>query len=219
MSMGFFGGIGGAYPSFGASLTDIRKLLPEEQSKPQVQGGSIPEQSQNPYEAKEAEDKRIEQLQKMGINVPGHEREKNLEDGKVIVKNPGESTEKISGKKSSPAECQTCAERKYQDGSDEMVSFKSAQHIDPAAAAARVRGHEQEHVVNAYKEAEQDGGKVLSCNVAIHTAICPECGRTYVSGGTTTTKIAHPVENHSFKNRMKDMAGNLARGLNVDMTA
>ena len=35
------------------------------------------------------------------------------------IKNVGESTIKEAGRKSSPAECQTCAERKYKDGSDE----------------------------------------------------------------------------------------------------
>ena len=40
---------------------------------------------------------------------------------------------------SSSEECQTCKNRKYQDGSDEMVSFKSAAHISPQAAAGRVR--------------------------------------------------------------------------------
>ena len=29
----------------------------------------------------------------------------------TIIKNPGESTEKLAGKKSSPAECETCSNR------------------------------------------------------------------------------------------------------------
>ena len=90
-------------------------------------------------------------------------------------------------------ECQTCKNRKYQDGSDEMVSFKSATHISPQAAGAAVRGHEGEHVSNAYKKAFQEGGKVVSVGVSIHTAVCPECGRTYVSGGTTHSVISTPV--------------------------
>ena len=106
-----------------------------------------------------------------------------------VVKNPGESTKVSPGRKSSPAECQTCKERKYQDGSDENVSFKSAQHISPTEAGARVRAHEQEHVANAYSKAEEKGGKVINASVSIHTAICPECGRTYVSGGLTRTSI------------------------------
>ena len=98
------------------------------------------------------------------------------------IKNPNESTVKSAGRKSSPAECETCASRKYQDGSNENVSFKTAQHISPESSASRVRAHEQEHVNNAYTKAAKNNGKVLSANVAIHTAICPECGRSYVSG-------------------------------------
>ena len=97
-------------------------------------------------------------------------------------------------------ECQTCKNRKYQDGSDEMVSFKSASHIAPEAAAARVRGHEGEHVANAYKKAFQEGGKVVSVGVSLHTAVCPECGRTYVSGGTTNTVTSTPRENQDSDN-------------------
>ena len=46
------------------------------------------------------------------------------------------SETKKAGRTSSPADCQTCKERKYQDGSDEMVSFKSASHISPEASMA-----------------------------------------------------------------------------------
>ena len=67
------------------------------------------------------------------------------------VVNPGESTEVAPGRKVSPAQCETCKERKYQDGSDEMVSFKSAAHISPEASASRVMAHEMEHVSNAYE--------------------------------------------------------------------
>ena len=69
------------------------------------------------------------------------------------------------------AECETCANRKYQDGSDEMVSFKSASHISPESAATRVRAHEQEHVNNAYEKAELKEGKVQFASIAIHTSI------------------------------------------------
>ncbi len=69
--------------------------------------------------------------------------------GPGAIKNPGESMQVAPGRKSSPAECETCKNRKYQDGSDEMVSFKSAAHISPAASGTRVRAHEQEHVSNA----------------------------------------------------------------------
>lgn len=136
----------------------------------------------------------------------------------VVIKNPGESTEKQAGRKSSPAECETCKNRKYQDGSDEGdVSFKAAAHIDPKSAAARVRSHEQEHVSNAYQKAAKNNGKVVSCNVSIHTAICPECGRTYVSGGTTATQIKYFNEDNPYQKEMKASdAVNKYRGMNYD---
>lgn len=134
-----------------------------------------------------------------------------------VVKNPGESTKVSPGRKSSPAECQTCKERKYQDGSDENVSFKSAQHISPTEAGARVRAHEQEHVANAYSKAEEKGGKVINASVSIHTAICPECGRTYVSGGLTRTSIKYPNESNPYQKNKKANDGLGMKGQSVDM--
>ena len=132
-----------------------------------------------------------------------------------IIVNPGESTKVSPGRRSSPAECETCKNRKYQDGSDEMVSFKSASHISPQASASRVRAHEQEHVSNAYRKAAKGGGKVISANVSLQRAICPECGRTYVAGGETTTQIQYSESNPYEKNRKQAEAGFLI-GNNFD---
>lgn len=132
------------------------------------------------------------------------------------IQGDSDSRRKV-GRKSSPEECQTCKERKYQDGSDENVSFKSAQHISPGSAGARVRAHEGEHVSNAYNKAQEDGGKVLQASVSIKTAICPECGRTYVSGGTTHTKISYPNEDNLYQKERKFQQGMGLRGENVDM--
>lgn len=115
--------------------------------------------------------------------------------------------------------CQTCANRKYQDGSDENVSFKSATNISPEAAASAVRGHEQEHVANAYEKAEKGNGKVISATVQIHTSCCPECGKTYVSGGTTRTQIKYSNEKNPYQKNLKDMQGGFLRGINLDMKA
>jgi len=93
------------------------------------------------------------------------------------------------------AECQTCEKRKYQDGSDDPgVSFQSPSHIDPDMAGAVVRGHENEHVVRERAKAEQEDRRVVSQSVTYHTEICPECGRVYVSGGTTRTVTAGQEE-------------------------
>ena len=51
--------------------------------------------------------------------------EEASQTGKPVV-NPGESKEVSPGRKSSPAECETCKNRKYQDGSDEMVSDRKS---------------------------------------------------------------------------------------------
>lgn len=86
------------------------------------------------------------------------------------------------------AQCETCENRKYQDGSDDPgVSFQTPAHIDPDQAASVVRGHEQEHVVREQAKAQREDRKVVSQSVTLHNSICPECGRTYVSGGTTRT--------------------------------
>lgn len=136
-------------------------------------------------------------------------------DSKTDI-NPGESTEKKPGRKSSPAECETCKHRKYQDGSNEMVSFKSATHISPTAAASAVRAHEGEHVSNAYKKAAQNNGKVIQAAVSIHTAICPECGRTYVSGGETKTQIKYYNESNPYQQNMKSADAGKYSGMNLD---
>ncbi|MCR5789186.1 MAG: hypothetical protein K6G83_04785 [Lachnospiraceae bacterium] len=137
-------------------------------------------------------------------------------EGTGAVKNPGESRETAPGRKSSPAECETCANRKYQDGSDEMVSFKSAAHISPNEAPAKVRAHENEHVSNAYKKAEENNGKVLQASVKLTTAVCPECGRTYVSGGLTTTRIMYRNEDNPYMKDKKSTDAQALLGRNVD---
>lgn len=119
------------------------------------------------------------------------------------IKNPGE-------------ECQTCKERKYVDGSNEMVSFKSPTHISPAQSASAVRAHEQEHVTNAYAKAATGNGKVIQASVSLHTAVCPECGRSYVSGGVTNTQIKYYNEENPYQQDLKATDGIKYKGMNAD---
>ncbi len=87
-------------------------------------------------------------------------------------------------------ECETCENRRYQDGSDDSgVSCQTPTKFSPETAAARVRGHEQEHVVRNQAKAEREGDEIVSQSVTLHTGICPECGKVYISGGTTETTI------------------------------
>lgn len=115
-------------------------------------------------------------------------------------------------------ECETCKKRKYVDGSDEMVSFKSPAHISPQNAASAVRSHEQEHVSNAYSKAATDNGKVIRASVSIHTSICPECGRSYVSGGTTHTQIKYYNEENPYQQDLKATDEAKYKGMNTDLT-
>ena len=76
-------------------------------------------------------------------------------------------------KRSGQVECETCANREYKDGSDETnVSFKSAAHIDPSAAAAKVMAHEQEHVSNANRKAASKDGEVLNAVLRNQDILC-----------------------------------------------
>jgi len=93
-----------------------------------------------------------------------------------------------AAKQTGAVECQTCKNRRYQDVSnDPGVSFKAPGKISPGSSGAVVMSHEQEHVNNENAKASRDGRKVVSQSVRLQTSVCPECGRSYVSGGVTTT--------------------------------
>jgi hypothetical protein len=111
--------------------------------------------------------------------------------------------------------CQTCASRKYQDGSDENVSFKSPTHISPQASGGSVRAHESEHVSNAYSKAAKSDGQVVCVSVSVQTAICPECGRSYTSGGVTNSTIKYNEENPYMSAKKTTDYPDIA-GANVD---
>lgn len=123
-----------------------------------------------------------------------------------------------SGKteKTSKGECQTCKERKYMDQSNEgNVSFQTPTHISPGQAAVRVLSHEREHVRNAVAEGQQRNKKLVSVSVSLKTAVCPECGRSYIAGGTTRTKMLTYRPNPYDQGR-KNVEGTYLRGMNMD---
>jgi hypothetical protein len=133
--------------------------------------------------------------------------------------NPVTGVEEASSKANKVAgaqECQSCENRKYQDGSNENVSFKAPTNIDPSAAGNAVRAHEGEHVANAYSKAAESGGKVLQASVSIKTAICPECGNSYVAGGETSTMIKYSNEENQYVKEQKAQHEDALKGQNVD---
>ena len=97
----------------------------------------------------------------------------------------------IGGSRDIKTECQTCANRTYVDQSDDpSVSFQTPTKISPEAAPALVAAHEGEHVAHEQARAAKEGKRVVSQSVTIHTSVCPECGKVYVSGGETRTVTA-----------------------------
>ena len=113
-------------------------------------------------------------------------------------------------------ECQTCKNRKYVDGSDEAdVSFKAPGHIAPGQSYGRAMAHEQEHVANARQKSAGKNARLLSATVSLKLATCPECGRTYVAGGTTNTRIEYSEEN-PYDSGRKTIEGSFLKGQNVD---
>jgi len=97
------------------------------------------------------------------------------------------------------ATCYTCANRRYQDVSNDAgVSMQSPTKIAPEQAASMVMAHEREHYSREASKAEQDGREVLSNDIRLFTSICPECGKTYVSGGETRTVTRKRAESDVF---------------------
>jgi len=100
-------------------------------------------------------------------------------------------SEKLEALEEASKECQTCKNRKYQDGSnDGGVSYQAPTRISPGAAPSAVASHEREHVAREQAKAAQEDRRIVSQTVTLETSICPECGRIYVSGGVTRTLTA-----------------------------
>lgn len=121
-------------------------------------------------------------------------------------------------------ECKTCSERKYVDGSNENdVSFQTPTHIAPGNSAAAVMGHEKEHLSNAIAEGNKPNKELVSASITLQMDICPECGRSYVSGGVTKTTMRTTTGDSTNTNPYAKQRANLgylmAAGQNFDMTA
>lgn len=121
-------------------------------------------------------------------------------------------TKKVNGSQG----CETCKNRKYQDGSDDPgVSFKTPTKLTPEQASTAVRGHEMEHVSREQGKASREEREVVSQSVTYNNAICPECGRAYISGGTTRTTTRARTE-QAYQSGMESGSGGEKReALNV----
>ena len=114
--------------------------------------------------------------------------------------------------------CETCSTRRYVDDSDDSgVSFQSPTRISPEAASAAAMGHEKEHYNRENAKAERENRDVIENRIQIFRDVCPECGKSYVSGGltTTVTRAREEKDKESFEEQFfeKTHAGHFATKL------
>ena len=177
---------GGRAASPETPVQPVRPVTPvDEKETPAVRLGPVIREGADPAEM--AVRMRITPYEEPAQNAQGAQKSEdgNESGGELKVGAEGAQAAVEEGK------CQTCEKRKYQDESDDMgVSFQTPTSIAPEQVAAAVRGHENEHVVRERAKAEMEDRKVVSQSVTLHTDICPECGKVYISGGTTRTVTA-----------------------------
>lgn len=155
----------------------------------------------------------------MGISPIGTRDRYIIPVSNVGYVTPANTDNSVDGSgKVKPVECQTCKNRRYQDASDEMVSFKTPGKIAPGESYAKVMGHEQEHVANAIAEGSKPGKELVSATVSLKTAICPECGRAYIAGGTTRT-VMRSYKDDPYSQNQKSFEAEATKGNKVDTVA
>jgi hypothetical protein len=173
------------------NLSAVRNVQQDNMLNPIRQSDNNSQNNQSIDNIKPSEDAKASQLSVQ--NLEAYAREKANDPaafGDPLVR---------MAKKIGIVECQTCANRQYQDGSNDVgVSFKNGGHISPENAFAVVNSHEQEHVAEAKERAAFDESReFIGSSVRIFVSTCPECGRTYVSGGETRTIEGHASHSNS----------------------
>jgi len=145
-------------------------------------------------------------VQPFSVNGPSGTADQSIgaKEQRVEQASFGDAALKMMGQK----RCQTCANRKYQDVSNDAgVSFQTPTKISPENAPMAVRSHEQEHVNREQVKAQEEGRKIVFQAVRIFTSICPECQRVYVSGGVTETVTSAVEKREPFNTDDSSMIG------------
>jgi len=111
-------------------------------------------------------------------------------------------------KRTGEIECQTCAGRRYVDRSnDPGVSFKTPTKISSSQSAQMVMSHELEHAARESAKATRENRRVIFSSITTMTAVCPECGAMYTSGGVTRTVTENIPEDESLKDNFDKALG------------
>lgn len=79
-----------------------------------------------------------------------------------------------------------CSTGETSDGTSTIIPGKQSN--------LRVQHHEAQHLHQARIKAVQEGRVVVSQDIHLQHAICPECGETYVSGGQAVTRTLSKQE-------------------------
>ena len=138
------------------------------------------------------------------------------EIGAARATTPSQTVGTKETKETQKAECQTCKERKYMDQSNEGdVSFPAHTLTARGQAPALVMDHAGFLGLNGVAEAQKQNKRLVSVSVSLKTGVCPECGKTYIAGGTTRTKMLTYRENPYDQGR-KAVEGTMLRGMNFD---
>lgn len=133
-------------------------------------------------------ERKRDEYKKQNDNSLSDQADKKISDLDNRIKNLRTRLDKMKAEEEEDGECETCKNRKYQDESDDPgVSFKTASKVGAGSAEAAVRGHEYEHVNRNQAKAAREDKEIVYQSVIIKRAICPECGKSYVSGGETKT--------------------------------
>jgi len=97
------------------------------------------------------------------------------------------------GRDKSQEECKLCQGRRYVCSNGETSDGNSTV-IPGRQSALRVQHHEAQHLHRARIKAVQEGKVVVAQYIFLQYATCPECGKTYVSGGQAVTHTLNKEE-------------------------
>lgn len=89
--------------------------------------------------------------------------------------------------------CNLCNSRRYVCSTGE-TSDGTSTIIPGKQSNLRVQHHEAQHLHQARIKAVQEGRVVVSQDIHLQHAICPECGGSYVSGGQAVTRTLSKQE-------------------------
>ncbi|MDI6703921.1 MAG: hypothetical protein QME40_04535 [bacterium] len=110
-------------------------------------------------------------------------KHKLLDDNSHRLGNEQNSVKEVPAGRKEGCDCQ----RRYQCSNGETSDGMSTRMSGPESLT-HVPRHEMEHATKARARAAREGKEVVSIDIKIQYATCPECGMRYAIGGKTTVR-------------------------------